>query len=237
MSRTLDDRMKDYYEHAYRHYLTRRTPVILRIDGKAFHTYTRSYEKPFSMLLNNIFIEATKETLKEIQGAKLAYHQSDEISILITDYDNLETDAWFGYNIQKMVSVAASIFTFHFNVGVLNNVLGAITFLGTRSHKAMFDARVFNIPKEEVCNYFIWRQQDCIRNSIQSLGTDNFSQKELQNVSCDQIKEKLLKEKDINWETFLSPSFKYGNTIWTKDGFHNPEIQFLNNRTVIESLI
>ncbi len=236
MSRTLDERMKEFYEFPYRQFLTRRTPIILRIDGKAFHTYTKNYEKPFSDVLNKMFVAATIETLNEIQGSKLAYHQSDEVSILITDYDNLETDAWFGYNIQKMVSVAASIFTIKFNAKFIELPAGG-TLLMSKCNQAMFDARVFNIPKEEVCNYFIWRQQDCIRNSVQSLGRANFSQKELQNVSCEQIKEKLITEKQINWETDLSPNFKYGNTIWAKDGFHNPEIQFLNNRTVIESLI
>lgn len=108
-------RMKNNYENRSKTFLTRRTPVIIRIDGKAFHTYTKSLNKPFDEGLIDDMITTTIHLCENIQGAKAGYCQSDEISILVTDYENLETDAWFNYNVQKMTSVSASIATGIFN--------------------------------------------------------------------------------------------------------------------------
>lgn len=225
---SLGDRMKSHYENIPKTCLTRREPVIIRIDGKAFHTFTRGFQRPF----DDILIESMQETMKylceNIQGCKLGYCQSDEISLLITDYETINTAAWFDYQVQKMCSIAASMATLAFNrafdekveqeymsleaesmfpsypntdyIKELDNVYKAhekASFNG-----AMFDARVFSIPKDEVCNCFIWRQQDAVRNSIQMVGQANFSHRELQNKSCNDIQDMLMTQKGINWNDF-----------------------------------
>jgi tRNA(His) guanylyltransferase len=159
--------------------------MIVRVDGKAFHSYCRHADKPWDLGIVGA-MKAVASALSKEQGAKLAYVQSDEVSVLFTDYDSLTTDAWFDKNLQKLVSVSASIATRAFNLNAHNPT-------------AIFDARAFVLPKEEVCNYFIWRQQDAVRNSIQSLAQANFSHKSLQNLSGPQLQEKLWQEKGINW--------------------------------------
>jgi tRNA(His) 5'-end guanylyltransferase len=171
----------------------------MRLDGKAFHTLTRHCKKPF----DNDFIDAMNSTAlklcNEIQGAKCAYVQSDEISILITDFDTLETCAWYDYNIQKMVSVSAAIASVIFTVesgGVRVNRLRPSIIL---NKPAYFDSRVFNVPIEEVTNYFIWRQKDWERNSMQMLGQAHFSQKQLHGKSNLEVGRMLMHEKNVNW--------------------------------------
>lgn len=188
---SLGDRMKGY-EQAARTYLTRRMPVIIRVDGKAFHSFTKGHDKPWDLQIRDSMTEAAKYLMEEIQGAKLAYVQSDEISVLITDYDSLESEAWFNKNVLKMTSVAASMATMAFNKEYV---------LGKRPREgwALFDARPFVLPKEEVCNYFIWRQQDAVRNSIQGLGQKYFSHKQLHGVNCKEIQENLFNAFNVNW--------------------------------------
>jgi len=196
---SLGDRMKNNYENVTRNYLMKRTPVIMRIDGKAFHTLTRSCIKPFDDFLSESMIIAAKAVVKEAQGFKIAYIQSDEISILLTDYDTLETSAWFDYNIQKMCSVSASI--------------ASVAFSNAFGRTAYFDCRVFNIPKEEVNNYFIWRQQDWMRNSIQMLARTHYSQKELDHKNVTKMHDMLF-QKGINWSKLEPEKWKNGYTLF-----------------------
>lgn len=196
---SLGDRMKQCYENRSRTYLTRKIPVIMRIDGKAFHTFTKKYKKPFDLNLIRIFHDTSKYLLTQIQGAKLVYHQSDEISLLITDYDSPETESWFNYNVQKMTSVAASLATYKFNSELSDN---------NNSSPALFDCRVFNIPKEDVVNYFIWRQRDWERNSISMYARSFFSYKELHGKNISDI-HKMLHKNDKNWAQ-LDNFLKYG---------------------------
>lgn len=226
---TLGDRMKNNYENITRYYLTRRMPVIIRIDGRAFHTFTRGFKKPFDDILVNTMQDTMKYLCENIQGCVLGYTQSDEISLVLTDYAELTTDAWFGNNLQKMCSVSASMATLAFNKAFNDNIVKYIdnnlnadcgvtkdlteytkTLINARNKGAMFDSRVFTIPKEEVCNYFIWRQQDATRNSIQSVGQANFSQKELQGKSCNNIQDMLMLQKGINWNDY-STTLKRGS--------------------------
>ncbi|HUU86685.1 MAG TPA: tRNA(His) guanylyltransferase Thg1 family protein [Candidatus Glassbacteria bacterium] len=160
---SIGNRMKENYEDRYRIKLTRRMPVIIRLDGKAFHTLTRSCKKPFDHEFQEIMQNTGYFLLSRIQGAKCAYIQSDEISILLTDFDKLNTDAWFDYNIQKIVSISAAMASVYFSTARYNLSFDPMNGV------SVFDSRAFNIPKEEVCNYFIWRQQDWLRNSIQML--------------------------------------------------------------------
>jgi tRNA(His) 5'-end guanylyltransferase len=196
---SIGNRMKQNYENIYRISLTRRTPVIIRLDGRAFHTFTKHLEKPFSNMLREAMVKTAEALLSEISGAKIAYVQSDEISILVTDYDHLYTQPWFDYNLQKITSVSASIATAVFNDYMESPYL------------ATFDSRAFNIPKEEVANYFLWRWQDWKRNSIQLLGQSLFSHKELHKKNQREIVE-MCNEKGEEWE-YLAAWWKYGTFI------------------------
>lgn len=192
---SLGDRMKRNYESVSQTRLLRRTPVIIRLDGKAFHTFTKGMRKPFDDELMGTMMLTTRDLVKNIEGCEFGYTQSDEISLLLTDYSKLETQAWFEYKVQKICSVAASMCTGYFNT----NFFRYYDFNIDGWKLAFFDARVFNIPKEEVVNYFLWRQRDATRNSIQSVGQAHFSHKQLHKKSCNEIQDMLWKEKDINW--------------------------------------
>ena len=268
---TIGDRMKNNYENITRYYLTRRMPVIIRIDGKAFHTFTKGFKKPFDDVLVKTMQDTMKYLCENIQGCVLGYTQSDEISLVLTDYAELTTDAWFGNNLQKMCSVSASMATIAFNKAFTRNIskqskrfyteyleekdASYIETLEIAMNKgAMFDSRVFTIPKEEVCNYLIWRQQDATRNSILSVGIANFSQKELHCKSCNDIQDMLMLQKSINWNDYAA-TLKRGSCcikkviqdpdVDIKDGAYHiskwvvdNEIPiFTQNRNYVEKLI
>lgn len=226
----IGDRMKGQYEDRARAMLPRRTYTIVRVDGKAFHSFTRGMERPFDLGLMQTMDETAKAMCDEMQGAKMAYVQSDEISVLLTDFDTITTDAWFDGNLQKIASVSASLATAQFNV------VGAAKGFGG---KALFDARVFTIPDcIEVENYFIWRQQDATRNSIQMAAQANFSHKQLQNKSCAECQEMLWAEKGINWNDYPA-RFKRGTVVkygesWVVD--NEPPV-FTQDRAYLQSLI
>jgi len=201
MKDVLGDRMKSFYEDRTRISLQRRTYTIIRIDGKAFHTYTKGLKRPFDVGLIADMDATAAYLCKNIMGAKLAYVQSDEISVLLTDFDDLGTQAWFDNNLQKMASIAASMATSEFNRLRLKRDLSILEDVG-QFKMAMFDARVFQIPTlTEVMNYFIWRQQDATRNSISSVGQSLYSHKELNGVSGDQ-KQEMIFQKGINWNDY-----------------------------------
>lgn len=207
---TLGDRMKAY-EDCYRIKLPRRSNVIIRIDGKAFHTYTRNLARPFDAGLASDMDYTAASLLNEIQGAKLAYVQSDEINILVTDYDTLETSAWFDNNLQKMASVAASAATAHFNEARIRSVIAEDGYEGLKDLvMAQFDARVFVIPEiAEVANLFLWRCQDAKRNSIQMFARSVFSQKDLHCKNCDQILS-MLDFAGNSYLSYVEPRYRLG---------------------------
>lgn len=190
MKDSLGDRMKGQYENRTRFSLPRRTYTIIRCDGKAFHTFTRHCQKPYDMNLVLAMDAAMLALVREAQGVAFAYVQSDEISVLLTDFAINTTEAWFDGNVQKIVSVAASVATAAFNAA----------YAGSQTASAHFDARVFTIPdRVEVENYFIWRQQDATRNSISGLAQAHFSQKQLHGVNNAGMQDLLMLEKGINW--------------------------------------
>lgn len=217
---SIDDRMKRY-ELPTKIFLTRRTPVILRIDGKAFHTFTRGFEKPFDDILIKTMQVTMLELCKDIQGAVLGYTQSDEISIVLQDYKTHDTDAWFDYRLDKVCSIAASKATKYFNkyfiefVGNIEDDVKKEIYM-KRFFSAEFDCRAFNVPKEEVCNALIWRQQDAERNSVQMLAQSLFSHKEMFKVNCKSLQDKMFEEKGVNWNEL--PTFKKRGTSCIKDG-------------------
>ena len=202
-------RMKNYYEQIPKTRLMRRCPVAIRIDGRAFHTYTRGFQKPFDMVLMRSMQDTMQYLCENIQGCVLGYTQSDEITLLLVDYKKLNSSAWFDYEVQKLCSIAASMATMVFNRSFAKHVEEdtypweyAAVYQKAMKMGAMFDARCFNIPKEEVTNLIYWRQLDASRNSIQMVGQANFSHKQLQNKSNNDIQDMLMLQKGINWNDF-----------------------------------
>ena len=238
---SLGDRMKSNYENRSKTTLLRRTPVIIRLDGKAFHTFTKGLQKPYDTILMKTMQETMMYLCENIQGCKVGYTQSDEITLLLTDYDTLTTDAWFDYEVQKLCSVSASMATLAFNNLFEENAISIADFIKYKDKfmKAMFDSRCFNIPKEEVCNCFIWRQQDATRNAIQLLGQNYFSSKELHKKSCNDIQDMLMTKRGLNFNDERT-DFKRGSccykvdTKWTVD----KEIPiFTQDRNFIEQFV
>jgi tRNA(His) 5'-end guanylyltransferase len=198
------------YEAVSKSCLIRRTPVIIRLDGCHFHTFTKGFVKPFDEVLMCSMIRTMKFLCQNIQGCVFGYTQSDEISLILVDYKKLTSSAWYDSEVQKICSVATSLCTLTFNRIFREEVHKRIIHTNLNSlpiaayNKALeigatFDCRAFNVPKEDVCNCIIWRQQDATRNSIQSLAQSQFSHKELHGLSCDKLQDKLFTERGINW--------------------------------------
>ena len=190
----MGDRMKRY-ESAAERYLVPRTPLMIRLDGKGFSKFTRGLDKPMDENMRLCMEYAAYELMRDIEGCRFAYTQSDEITLMLVDYATNETQPWFNYRANKVESIAAAICTSAF-------IKAAIKYMPAHLAKKgfpKFDARAFNVPREDVCNNVLWRQQDATRNAIQSLGHSYFSHKELQGKSCNDIQAMLLTEEDENF--------------------------------------
>lgn len=204
----IGDRMKSQYENRTRFSLPRRTYTIIRIDGKAFHTFTRHAQKPYDYVLMERMDAAAQILCKEAMGCRFAYGQSDEYSFLLTDFETPQTEAWFDGNIQKIASVAASTFTREFNAWT------------SGQDYACFDARVFTIPDPvEVENYFIWRQQDATRNAILMAGHANFSPKQMHGKNTAEVQEMLFQERGLNFNDYPIRA-KRGRVVFRETYFH-----------------
>lgn len=229
----LGTRMKTFYENIPKTRLMRRVPVAIRLDGKAFHTFTRGFQKPFDFVLMDAMQQTMKYLCENIQGCVFGYNQSDEITLILVDYQKFTSSAWFDYEVQKICSISASMATMAFNKFFAQEVdkWGVETFgfewyeggtndpevVNSPKYKlseiyskaidkgAMFDARCFNIPKEEVTNLIYWRQLDATRNSIQMVGQAHFSHDELQDKTCNMIQDMLMTKYGINWNDFTIP--------------------------------
>jgi tRNA(His) 5'-end guanylyltransferase len=217
----LGKRMKTYYEQIPQTKLMRRTPVAIRIDGKAFHTFTKGFQKPFDEVLIEAMYKTMKYLCENIQGCVLGYTQSDEITLILVDYKKLNSSAWFDYEVQKMCSIAASMATMAFNKYFYQEalewynkmkpttltdeqaVVAQLQVYKQAAEKgAMFDARCFNIPKEEVTNLLYWRQVDAARNSIQMVARAYFSHAECQDKNTTDLQEMLFQKHGINWNDY-----------------------------------
>jgi tRNA(His) guanylyltransferase len=185
----LGNRMKAY-EAAAAQQLPPRMPMLIRIDGRAFHTYTQGFEKPWDTSIRDGLSRIGEALLREIPGAKLAYCQSDEITVLVTDYDSLGFEGWFKKSVQKMASVSASIATAAFN-----HHMGSRAGVGL----ATFDARCFVLPQQDVCNAFIWRQNDAERNSVLGYCQTIWKQNEIHGLKCVDLR-KRLEAYGVPWE-------------------------------------
>lgn len=206
MMYSLGDRMKGY-ESITNASLIKRMPVIIRIDGMHFHTFTRGFKKPFDSVFQKAMKETTKILCLKIQGCVFAYTQSDEISLLLCDFQTYDTQPWFGNRVEKICSAAASLATLYFNLyfkSIVSEEVGdndenLIAYLKAISTGAIFDARCFNLTKDEVNNYFVWRQKNCMSNSVQSMAQSLFSQKEIQGISTDGLVSKMAEEMDVDY--------------------------------------
>lgn len=234
MTDSLGDRMKGY-ESTSKTFLMRRTPIIIRIDGRAFHTFTKKLPRrdaslsqtPFSTVMYDCMVYTTKQLVDNIQGCVLGYTQSDEISLLVRDWDTFETQAWFGNNTQKITSLCGAIASNAFNF-VYRDFDEPLCF----NDLAQFDARAHNIPFAEVCNYFIWRQNDASRNSVQMLGHYHFSQKQMHGKTNSQVQDMLMLERGVNWND-MQPWMKRGTCV-TRAGVDINTPIFTQDRNYIE---
>jgi tRNA(His) 5'-end guanylyltransferase len=175
------DRMKAY-EAVTDVRLTGLTPVILRVDGKSFHTLTAKINKPFDGLFMQVMNHTALELCRQIPNCRFGYVQSDEISLVLLE-PSVCSEQWFNGRLQKMTSIAASIASTEFRMNLLE------TLNVTKDNpedwapytplvkNALFDCRAFNIPEMDVCNYFIWRQKDCRRNAILSMAQHHIGKK------------------------------------------------------------
>lgn len=207
----IGERIKDNYEGRAKHTLIRRTPVIVRVDGKAFHTYTRGFDRPFEHRIVTAMMQAAQHLAGEMMGFKVGYVQSDEASFLLTDYDKHETEAWFGYVKSKVESISASTMTAAFNRRIGN------------CRDALFDARAFNVPREEIVNYFLWRSLDWLRNSVTMYCQGFFSHKQMHGKARPDQHE-MLHGIGRNWATDLPLQLKNGTFIFA-DGSVRTDIE------------
>lgn len=213
----LSTRIKDYYEDRTKTFLTRRMITIIRLDGRGFSKFTKNLNKPFDDGFSDDMDQTAIYLCENIQGAKFAYTQSDEISIVLTDFDTLESEAWFDYNVQKMVSISASLATAKFNelrlIRRCKNNYNQITSADISANKlAMFDSRVFQVPSvAEMANAIILRQQDATRNSISMAASSVYEHEETKSKSGKE-KQEMLFQKGINWNNYL-PKYKRGVII------------------------
>lgn len=246
----IGDRMKQY-ENCYRIYMPRRSAVVVRLDGRSFHNFTKGFARPYDKLFASCMWETAKKLCENVGGCRFGYTQSDEITLILADWENPKTEPWFGNNLQKIVSISASMATLFFSknfeeairdeyfdwytTGTVNDEKEKLLNQHTQAYSnklCVFDARAFIIPREEIFNVLYWRQLDCKRNSIQLLGQANFSHNQLQNKNSNEIQEMLFQEKGINWAN--EPEwFKNGVAIYkkpTKVEYHN---EFDNSSGVV----
>lgn len=202
--KSLSDRMKRY-EAATRLQLVPRMPTIIRVDGKAFHTLTKRMQRPFDPEFYQCMYSTAVFLCSNAQGCKFGYVQSDEISILLVDYERLESMPWLDAVLQKMCSISASLATSQFNYELAQRFPD----IGRVGH---FDARVFQLPRSEVVNYFIWRQRDATRNSILTAGQSIIGHKKIRGLKTDQIKD-LLAAKGKAWNKEYSVAQQRGAGI------------------------
>ena len=218
----LGERMKSFYEGRSQTYLLRRTPVIIRVDGCHFHNFCKRFEKPYDKLLNDCLNNTLKYLCGKVQCVKLGQRHSDEMSLLLLDYENLTTEPYFEYNVQKMCSIVSSMASTEFCKQLTKDTISRTenNVLLWNEDWPTFDARCFNIPENEVSNYFHWRLLDCKRSSINMMAQSLFSHSQLQNKTCNEMQEMMFQEKGINWDTL--PQEQKSGMLCTKKLIKKP---------------
>ena len=192
------------YEQVSKGTLTKRVPVVIRIDGKAFHTFTKGMKKPFDNIIEETMLETMKYLCENIQNCVIGYTQSGEISLVLCDYESIDTSSWFDNEIQKLCSVTASMATFKFNQVFKEKVQQSCeadnkAYVKKVISGALFDARAFNVPIDDTHNYLVYRQQDATRNSVQSLARSMYSSSEINGINAKDLQDKMFTEKGVNW--------------------------------------
>lgn len=224
--------MKRYEKHGMG-ILDSKVPVIIRVDGKSFSKLTRGLDKPW----DSTFIECMQETARylaeNIQGCKLAYVQSDEISLLLTDFETEDTQGWFGYKVQKMASVSAALASTAFTTSFFNYFEEYQKEVLSKKLLPVFDSRCFSVKDHDVSNYFTWRQKDAIRNSVQMLARAYFSHKQCNNKSCEELKE-MLRGINVHWELEDSYCRRGGCVVKVKE---DAQVSYTDKRTGEENTI
>lgn len=195
----LGDRVKTY-EKTFLHTALKRTPLIIRVDGKAFHTFTKNLDKPFDKELMNAMVISAEYVANNMQGFKMAYIQSDEATFFLSDYDTLETEGWFDYKLPKLISISAAMMTGAFNKFYPSDSI------------PVFDSRAFSVPVDDVANVFLWRAKDWERNSLQMYCRAFFSHKELHKKNREMMHE-MLHGIGKNWSNDLSNREKNGTFL------------------------
>lgn len=232
-SMSLGDRMKGY-EKVPQQRLMSKAPVVIRLDGKDFHTYTRGCDKPFDEDLHVVRQGVLEYLCNNIQGCIFGYSQSDEISLVMKDWDTYNTSALFDNKIQKLCSVSASMATAEW--ALLSAQVDGVRTSGSDkfTKTALFDSRCFNLPSTEVVNYLLWRQQDWERNSVQMLGQSLYQHSELQGVSCKQMVTNIENEHGIVWGNLAS--WKKSGEFWLRGEVHEGFL-VKGNREYLQSLL
>ncbi len=200
---TLGDRIKSY-ERTFSGNALKRMPLMIRVDGRSFHTFTKGLQRPFDKKLMLAMVQSATHVAKEMQGFKVAYVQSDEVTFCLTDYDTIETEGWFGYKLNKVVSISATLMSVAFNKYFENDKM------------PIFDSRAFTLPKDDVVNAFLWRAKDWERNSLQMYCRSFFSHKELYKKKREDMHEMLF-EINKNWATDLSEQERNGTFLINTD--------------------
>lgn len=182
-------------------------PLMVRLDGKAFHTLTKGLIRPFDIRLSNLMIDTTKYLVEQTQ-AIIGYTQSDEISLYYENSEELQSYLFNG-KYQKLCSVLAGMASAYFSKELSLRIPEKSDTLG------IFDCRVWNVDTHElVYENFKWRQLDAIKNSISMAAQAQFKHNELNGLNSKQKKELLI---NINkpWED--EPDFfKYGTFVFRK---------------------
>lgn len=212
MKDDLGNRIKEY-ENVSNFKLMRKGYTILRLDGKAFHTYTKGLDKPFDQGLVDDMDNTAIYLCENIQNVVCGYVQSDEITLVLCDFEKINTSPWFDNKIQKICSVSASMATAKFNQ--LRFAREFVKRQGSPNFEklAMFDSRVFQVPNKMECtNVLIWRQQDTVKNSISSVAQTMFSTKELNGKNGSEKQEMMFQKNGTNWNDF-DPKLKRGRMI------------------------
>ncbi len=214
--KSLGDRMKEY-ENVTNASLYKRMPIILRIDGRAFHSFTKGMEEPYDENFISLMNKTMIDVFESLSDTVLGYVESDEISILICPYASYDTEPVFSARIQKLCSVAASIATQSFikNLYKMTLVNETIEWASKYIERNItFDCRCFNLAKEEVSNYFIWRQQDCRRNSILNAAHFYLGKKKCIGFKTPELIDKMLDEKNVDYWTNTPNYVHYGRTCF-----------------------
>lgn len=226
--KTLGNRMKEY-EAVTDTKLIKGMPVIIRLDGRAFHTFTKGFNKPFDVVFNDCMTLTMQHLCENIGNCIFGYTQSDEITIVLFDKDE-KSEAWFDNRLQKLTSLASSITTLYFNKMLFEyyNNQQEETISCKKLFQATFDARAFNIPKEDVCNNIIWRQNDAAKNSINSVAQSYFTHEELQGKNTSEMQDMLMLQHNYNWSKDTPTRFKRGSACIKQE----VEVETPNGKTM-----